>query len=355
MKPLGLTINAQYTKQVDYIYGYDDVGMVLTNIKTEEVFPIKDQLGAGSFGTVYQTSGKRILKILTKIDPLNWKHVQEEVAIQTKLYEKEPGICPKLYEFGLTENGEGVVVMEKCDGIATKLLRYFAKLPRDQSLLFMMDYLYNMASILQRLEKYEFNHRDMKSDNIMYKLTETGQIQYVLIDFGFSCATFDGVKYQGTAYYPPETPCFRRSRDLTMIVYEFMRHVKDPEFLAFTQLLLTFTYEGKVCDMSQGCEPYFKDWSTIYRFTNNVDNPNLTPEGLMAALDLYQSKGLEACKSGFVVHPVQETCVPVPPTPTSQSMTVPISPKQHMLNPAPDSKGGRSTKKKSRKQKRTVG
>lgn len=351
MKPLGLTINAQYTKRVDYIY--DAGGQAITNIHTNETFPIKQQIGSGSFGSVFETSGNRIVKSLNKLEPGSWRHLQEEVTLQTKLHERDPDVCPRIYEHGITENGEAIVIMEKYVDIAGKVLKDFTKLTdRSNYIIYMLDYMYSIASILQRLEKYQFNHRDLKSDNIMYKLDKKNQIQYVLIDFGFSCATFDGVKYQGTSYYPPTTECFRRSRDLTMMVYELLRYATDPEFRKFLQLLLTFTYNGKRCDMSQRCEPDFKNWATIYQFTNNVENPNLTPEGLMSAIEVFANKGLEGCKSGFVVHPVENTCVAEPPLPSQDALTVPMSPKQHMLNPVPAAKGG---KRKTRKQKRTVG
>jgi serine/threonine protein kinase len=307
-------------------YSHHISGKSIKNLTTKVDFPLEKLLGSGTFGQVFQSSEGRIIKFIRSISASSKKQLEEEVALQMKLYEKEPDVCPRLYEYGRTVGGVYVIVMEQCEGTALSILK------NEEVVL---DYMFQVATILQRLEKYQFNHRDLKSDNVMYKTQPDGKRKFLLIDFGFACGTFDGVQYQGTMYHPPTTPCFRRSRDLAMLAYEALPNVKG-DMRVFLQLVLTFDYKGKRCDMSQGCPPEFRDWNDIYDFTNksNVENPNTTPEGLLKAIASYRQGGLESCAKGFVVHPVTETCEKIPSKPVEDALKPATTPKPHIASPA---------------------
>lgn len=144
--------------------------------------------------------------------------------------------------------------------------------------------------------------------------------KYLLIDFGFSCAKFDGVDYEGYLYFDLGIKCFRQSRDLALLVFELLqpRLKVSPEIKKFAQLVLTFDYKGKKCDMSQGCLPDFDgDWVEAYKFLDKdeVENPNTTPDGLLRAIEVYRKGGVKACEKGFVLDPTKDACVgdPGPP------------------------------------------
>lgn len=302
--------------------------------QTGEKYPVDTKLGEGSFGKVFSSGPDKIIKIIKSRDATAKKHMMEEITIQQKINEKVPDVCPKLYAYGFVpRSGDYAIIMERCDGTARNLF----KTNTDPEL--MLQYYEQVAAILQKLAPYQFNHRDLKSDNVMYKKDPaTGKHTFLLIDFGFSCITVDRQRYQGTSYFKPTEKCFRRSRDLAALVFESLYLIKGGDLRTFAQLVLTFPYNGTTCDMTQGCKPEFPvaQWSGTYDFLNrdSVENPNTTPEGLIKAVQAYRQGGLQACKAGFVVHPIANQCVPVPPAPAPAALQPGVSPKPHIASPA---------------------
>jgi serine/threonine protein kinase len=308
------------------------------------------KLGEGTYGIAYELEGHsdKIVKVLEqyRMKTSDIKSLVQEVTIQQKLYEKVPGSCPKIYTSGEATDGDGylyyVIIMEKCEGTARSWLKNNGRTDAE-----VLNYLEQVATILKKSKPFGFNHRDLKSDNIMYKSVvgrdKNGKLKprkvYLLIDFGFSCATFDGVKYEGTTYFKPGIKCFRESRDLAMLIFELLHYkILSPDMTKFIQLLLTFDYKGKKCDMSQGCLPDFNgEWLKTYNFLDrdDVENPNTTPDGLLNAINAYRTKGIKACeKDGFVVDPVKDVCVPSPEPPAVAAMKPPVTPgKGHMASP----------------------
>lgn len=291
---------------------------------TGERYPIDKLLGSGTFGKVFSSGADKIIKIMKTSSHANEKNLKDEVTIQRLLSEKEPDICPKLYAFGYIEvTREYVIVMEKCEDTVRNLLK------RDPSPENFLDYYEQVATIMQRLEKYEFNHRDLKSDNVMYKTDPTtGKRKFLLIDFGFSCITVDGKKYSTSVFMGGVSKCFRRSRDLAQMVFESLYYTTG-NMRTFAQLILTFKINGIKCDMSKGCKPYFDgSWQKSYEFLNKdiVENPNTTPEGLLKAVAAFRQGGLKACKAGFVVNPATDMCEPVPGEPAPAALKVAVTP-----------------------------
>ena len=333
------------------------------------------QLGSGTYGKVYAVLGetKQIAKVflMGPLDDYEIEDLVQEVTIQQKLYENVPGSCPKIYAFGKGDDDQGdqvaVVVMEQCEGTARSWLKLNGG--RDEAVL---DYLEQIANIMKRAKPFNFNHRDLKSDNIMYKTVmrenKSGKVKpqkdFLLIDFGFSCATFDKVKYEGTAYFVPGSKCFRESRDLALLVYEMLSFSKQyitKDMTKFAQLLLTFDYKGKTCDMSKGCLPDFDgDWLKLYDFldTDDVENPNTTPDGLLNAIAAYRTKGIAACeKDGFILDPVKDACVPDPGPPIAAALKPAVSPgKGHMASPTVVAKTGgkKHTRRHARSHRKTT-
>lgn len=288
--------------------------------------PLGDELGSGTFGTVYNVDGEpgQILKALY-LRPSKVNALIQEVMIQTKLSEKLPGSCPEIKDFAKVKKypDEYYITMEKCEGTAQSWLLNNSK--TDEVVL---DFLEQVATILKNAnERFEFNHRDLKSDNIMYKSVakkENGKFKmkkkYLLIDFGHSCATFDGVKYEGTSFFEPGIKCFRENRDLALLLYELViYHNLSRDLKRFLQIVLTFDVKGKRCEMTATCPPDFNgDWKGAYEFLNmdGVTNYNTTPKGLIEAIAKYREGGLQACRGG-VIDPLKGQCVPSPKAPAA--------------------------------------
>ena len=390
---------------------WDNDQMTYVNASTISFHPSKffvfgdPPLGSGTYGRVYQLrefiEDKSYYDTVLLIGPrlniiLKWikltgdkvPNLVQECAIQQKLFQKEPGVCPNLYEYGkviiVDETGRPayryIVVMEMCVGTARSLLhRQNRLIPKDNPVIdyLVLDYLEQMAKILKRLEKYNFNHRDLKSDNIMFKRVAVDSehpfgYKFLLIDFGFSCATFDGTQYEGTLYFKPGAKCFRKSRDIASLVFELLSLNITDTMKRFGKLLLTFDFNGKPCDMTTGCLPDFDGkWLSTYNFLDkdDVENPNTTPNGLLAAIRAFREKGIEKCEQeGFIKDPVKDACVPDPGVDVGALAAAgagpPMGPVEHIASPAvvapqegvgtpipPPVRGGKRRRKTARRKK----
>ena len=302
---------------------------------TGKVWNIGREIASGTYGKVCETNDGKIMKIQhTKNYKLD--RVLPEIQIQQKLSELEPGTCPIIYEYGIVYHTHPkvyvITIMERYDGTVDKLFR------TNHSKEIFVNWLDQIATILHRLEKYEFNHRDLKTDNMMYRVIN-GKYQFVLIDFGFSCATFGNKKLAAAMYYEPEEVCFRKSRDLSQMLYEFYHYRSKtfpPEVRKFVEQSLTFkTPAGKPCRMFNGkCSPYkIKEWLDTYEFTNRaeIENPNATPVGILEALTLFKTsppgvnlktkksttrrnppvKPVKVCPEGTILNPPTGRCVKI--------------------------------------------
>lgn len=307
---------------------------------TGKTYQYGSRLDVGSFGRVYPIGTDKIAKFVRVPEsPADAAALSAailaEAAIQRELTERAPGVCPRLYDYGRTVDANGVswyvIIMERCVATAHELFKTTLTLEAD-----ILDYYEQIATILRRLDAYRFNHRDLKANNVMYKIDPTtNKKQFLLIDFGFACATFDGTSYAGTLYFKPEAKCFRRSRDLASLVFDTTRYIpKDLPLLKFTQLVLTFPYKGIQCDMTKGCPGFNGQSLSTYDFLDrdDVENPNTTPEGLLNAVKIYREGGLEAYKNRSTVDPMPGE-IRSPPSPTAAASAV--SPRPSLGLPFP--------------------
>lgn len=153
-----------------------------------------------------------------------------------------------------------------------------------------LESLAGLAHILGFFHKQlRFNHRDLKSDNLMYNYGTNGKLIVKLIDFGFACLTWHGVRISGASYFDVMSPCYIPSRDLTQYVYEIYLSFKSrfsPRVRAALEDILTFELRGgNVCQLFRGCKDgrrQVRGWADIYDFLNStsVKNPKATPEAV---------------------------------------------------------------------------
>jgi serine/threonine protein kinase len=149
-------------------------------------------------------------------------------------------------------------------------------------------------------KELEFNHRDLKSDNVMYKLSKSGKALIKLIDFGYSCLTWNGIRISGTNYFPLEAQCFVPSRDLTQYVYEIwysFRHRFSPKIQKLLQELLTFPTGSRMCSLFKGCSyrgHSVYGWGTnLYDFLDmpEIHNPKAVPSAMYRHMSHYMGRG----------------------------------------------------------------
>lgn len=152
------------------------------------------QLGSGGFGKTYEVSDRatlslgerndipKVLKVLTSNHPKHVELFQREAQVLTRLqHHGIPKVEPNAYFLFFAKNQLEplhCLVMEKIEGL--NLQQYIKKRgnPIDQKLA--IQWLAQLATILQEVHSQNFFHRDIKPSNIMLRVD--GQL--VLIDFG---------------------------------------------------------------------------------------------------------------------------------------------------------------------------
>lgn len=250
-------------------------------------------LGAGSYGKAYLTDYKNdglntIVKIIDTTDfrPSEYNTLVydtlQEVLVQILIYEStkdmvfpEIGLqgpfCPRFFCFGKSKD-KIYILMERLDAEIITLLSNKkhvshwslapAKIVRETTV--------QIAKILGILyNKLQFNHRDFKPDNIMYKIID-GKINVRLIDFGFSCLTYKNLKLYSTnpgTYSTKLHHCKSRSRDMHSYFYYLMYYteytkIQDCPVKRILQVL---------CDTDS---PTPRNWAGTYMAYNEVNSNN---------------------------------------------------------------------------------
>ncbi len=160
--------------------------------------------GKGGFGNTYEALDKakpKVIKVLTNNSPKAIELFQQEAQLLQKL--NHPGI-PKgekyfIYHTRDRQTPLHCLVMEKIEG--EDLEEYKREHPELMTQALALDWLKQLAAILDAVHKHNFYHRDIKPSNIILK--PDGQL--VLIDFGAARQVTGTVLVggQNTSIYTP--------------------------------------------------------------------------------------------------------------------------------------------------------
>lgn len=263
-------------------------------ISGRETYILGNYVGGGTFGKVYdairQSDGKAM--VVKEITGTTLYNTIKETIINILIVEKTKNLnfpdvglkgpfAPTIYGVAYNKSrGSCYIFSEKLRATVHSALFSYAGHPafRDVFCVFVSQ----AARIMKTLgDVLNFNHRDFKTDNCMYIRDSAGAINVRLIDFGFSCITYEGIFLDGGGYHFKH--CKLPSRDMAQFLYElykFKKHILGDDIKTLIETLLTFQLPtGKLCKMTNGC-PRMKEWKQTYTFLNTKDFviPNATPE-----------------------------------------------------------------------------
>jgi len=274
------------------------------------MYTVLAKLGAGTYGTTYKVKkmggGPELaIKVVRNLtDDSKVMYFLSECIIQLLLYnaskdEAQGPFVPALYEVAYDH-------IYKIGYIRSEILHNTLKNLTDVSTAEENDILYpnaisQIALILKFLgrPKIEFNHRDLKQDNIMYIKKPTGERIFKLIDFGFSCMKLpNGKRISGGSYFDTSPTCFKTDRDLSQFLYDIFTGGSKltPELKERIGHILVANVSNPkkhTCSITKGCPAdRMTKWMEVYRFLNrdNVTVPHGTPDSILTQMARYVAK-----------------------------------------------------------------
>ena len=255
-------------------------------------------MGQGTYGTTYRTRDKNNVMYAVKVivvKPKNLLEFLKECLIQIILAEESKHTTngpyvPILYEIGYDpERSLAFIRSELMEDTAQYVIDTNSQTENDTEI---PECLMQVAEILHFFgKKLHFNHRDLKTDNIMYK-TINGKREYRLIDFGFSCITWKGLKIQTISYFRASRTCFKKERDMTQLMYLIAKHhtanISETLYFRIESAILANVGKKHVCDMVVGCNE-LREWRNTYDFLNRVNTtvPGGTPNMVYKDMSQY--------------------------------------------------------------------
>jgi len=240
-----------------------------------------DKLGSGSFGVTYLVDDlngdptPKVVKIIKKPDDFdtNPAYYLREAVIQIIVVketenERYPEInlygpfAPRLFYIGVDKTYYYIVIERLTNTLKVK--------SRTADVNEYKKYLIQIAKILQVLyDKLQFNHRDLKFDNIMYNLNPNNTENIKLIDFGLAC-----LNYKGIQIFHPRGDlqhCYKISRDVSSILYLIINYTNIDKSSYVYKIIHT------LLKSQSGIKPL--SWNNSYKTYNSLsDYKNLYPE-----------------------------------------------------------------------------
>jgi len=174
----------------------------------------------------------------------------------------------------------------------------------------------------------KFNHRDMKGDNIMYIRNKDNNALYRLIDFGFSCITWNGIQISGNGYFDATSTCFKKDRDLSQLIYSILRYygsyLSSSLYNDLSDIIVA-NVGAHVCKMEEDCPRHgLSSWKNTYNFLNrdNVSVPRGSPRKVIKDMAKFRNytrrkkeikrniaRTLKLCALGKIRNPKTGRCV----------------------------------------------
>lgn len=321
LRPFGINLNIDDVIQNKYVANMSLVNSVRDTgdswITSSGTYKKGRKLGEGTYGTAYIATKDGVemavksINLFEKEDPSRRFRPEilegniQEVAVQLIIQEENkrlnPGfrVCGEIYEIAIDPiKKQFFIFQEKLDMTFDK---YVEKMKPSNAIF--ADTMIQMADKLNWMyDNLEYNHRDFKDDNAMVKFTGSESApEFLLIDFGFSCLTYRGVRIKvKTGYFGETEKCFQETRDITFMLFTVYKHAMknrslSPEMLKTLRSTLIFKVKGKTCNVADQDCPFERNiseqnWQWDLYDILNIDyvyNPNATTDKLIEKMSPY--------------------------------------------------------------------
>ena len=291
-------------------------------------------LGEGSFGKAFKvvspTGEEYAIKMISGVflffgSTSRLNEVLDEAVLQIMVVEASKGqphgpYAPILHEIAFDNSKAQMFIRSEL--MYNTLDHAISAFNKDGNDVLIPDALIQISDILDFLGKeIQFNHRDMKANNIMYNKEGVRRI-YKLIDFGFACATYKGITVTGGDFFK-RRPCFKNERDISQLmwtIHEFSKSHMSAKLISAFQLILQASVKGvHACDMIKKCPAQkLREFKNIYTFLNrsNVEVPAGDPVTVKSVMKLFLEKKPLAIAPPAA--PVLPHVAPIPPAPMEE-------------------------------------
>jgi hypothetical protein len=131
---------------------------------------------------------------------------------------------------------------------------------------------------------------------------------YKLIDFGFSCLTWHGLKINGGDYFAASPTCFKVHRDLSQMMYYIVKFVESISTALRGELvaLLKTNIGKRSCGLTTDCKDAAR-WSDTYAILDRKDVtvPHGNPTNVRDAMEDFMHPGLRVKEEVKILEPVK--------------------------------------------------
>ena len=249
------------------------------------MYRVHKHLGSGTFGRTYDVVGPdSVHYALKRIQGDDIYEILKECVIhivlaETSKHEPNGPYVPQFFRFACDfPRGEAYIVTERMEHTFLDLLQ-----SEEANLLdtIVPDCIQQISTSLQFFGKHlQFNHRDLKPDNIMC-IRKGGNYVFKLIDFGYSCLTWKGLHIVTRG---PFATCFRKDRDMSQLLYAIYtisgRNLsKELRDRIYSMLTANIGAKHTKCSIPYGCQHEgLVQWKNSYDFFDrtNVCVPSAT-------------------------------------------------------------------------------
>lgn len=255
---------------------------------TDTEYDIIKVIGAGTYGAISECANVetckpvaiKVIRFLPKNGPIEFQShnflkeciIQIILASVSKQLGFPNGGVPEIYSVGFYYDASGLNGIIVSELMKNTLRAYIEGKDKETNDIIIPDMLLQISHILHFFgDTLQFNHRDLKDDNIMY--TKIGdKMIYKLIDFGFSCLQWNQLQIKTSLQFPIERPCFKEGRDLAQLIY-YLIYFQGYNFSArlneWMRSRLFVNYSGSRVSLSNWIStPQEIPWPYTYGFFN---------------------------------------------------------------------------------------